>query len=148
MYIDIFLLILFVWAVVNGWLNGFIKEALNTLGIITGLAIAAIIYATLGKHLALEGYSQLHDGLSIIAFLLACVIVPLALGFVANILTIAVNNPLTGMPNHILGSCFSVAKFLLLISFAFNMMSGIEIISKEDTEKLSLKHISEPTRLL
>ena len=61
MYIDIFLLILFVWAVVNGWLNGFIKEALNTLGIITGLAIAAIIYATLGKHLALEGYSQLHD---------------------------------------------------------------------------------------
>ena len=67
MYIDIFLVVLLLWAVFNGWRNGFIKELLNTGGVLSGLLLSLGCYALLGKYLAVDG-TKVNMVLSIIAF--------------------------------------------------------------------------------
>ena len=124
MYLDLFLLILLVWAILSGWRHGFIKELIHTGGVLGGLVLAAVLYVVLGHWLTVDG-SEANQVLSIIAFLILCIIMPLALGFVASSLTTMVRGMRLGLPNSLLGSAVSVVKFALLISFALNMMGNL-----------------------
>lgn len=139
MYLDLFLLILLVWAVLSGWRHGFIKELIHTAGVLGGLVLAAVLYVVLGHWLTVDG-SEANQVLSIIAFLILCIIMPLALGFVASSLTTMVRGMRLGLPNSLLGSGVSVVKFALLISFALNMMANLGILSAERTEGSRLYH--------
>ena len=47
MFIDLFIVILFVWALFSGWRNGFLKEVVSAGGFIVGLLVAALFYQTL-----------------------------------------------------------------------------------------------------
>lgn len=132
MYLDLFLLILLVWAILSGWRHGFIKELIHTGGVIGGLLLAAVLYVVLGRWLTVDG-SEANQVLSIIAFLILCIIMPLALGFVASSLTTMVRGMRLGLPNSLLGSAVSVVKFALLISFALNMMGNLNILNAERT---------------
>ena len=76
MYIDIFLVVLLLWAVFNGWRNGFIKELLNTGGVLSGLLLSLGCYALLGKYLAVDG-TKVNMVLSIIAFFILWVSWPI-----------------------------------------------------------------------
>lgn len=136
MYIDIFLLVLLAWAVFSGWRNGFVKEAFNTLGLIVGLAFALLVYSVMGECLTVDG-STVNKLLSIVAFLLLCIVMPIVCGFAANVLTHAIRSSLLGLPNSLLGVGFSVLKFLLLVSFAFNVMNNLCIV-RPDTAASSL----------
>lgn len=137
MYIDIFLIVLLAWALFSGWRNGFVKEAFNTLGLIFGLALALCIYGLFGEDLAVCGTAT-NQVLSIVAFLLFCIVVPLVLGFMANALTMAVEVALLGLPNKLLGAGLSAVKFLLLVSFAFNIMSNLCIINSATVDASAL----------
>lgn len=46
-----------------------------------------------------------------------------------------------GLPNSLLGAAASVVKFVLLLSFAFNMMTQLEIMNVERTES---SHLYQP----
>jgi uncharacterized membrane protein required for colicin V production len=48
MYLDIFIGIVLIFALVRGLMNGFIKELASTIGFIVGLFVAATCYETLG----------------------------------------------------------------------------------------------------
>ncbi len=132
MYLDIFLILILLWAIFNGWRNGFLKEAFNTLGVIGGLLIALVAYGALGKYLLVDG-TQSNQVLSIIAFLLLCIVIPIVGGFIVNQLTRAIKGMAIGLPNSLLGSLFGVAKFTLLLSFAFNTMEALRIMNPERT---------------
>lgn len=132
MYLDIFLILILLWAVFSGWRNGFLKEAFNTLGVIGGLLLALVAYALLNDYLRVEG-TQTNQVLSIIAFLLLCIIIPIACGFIVNQLTRAIKGMPLGLPNSLLGSLFSIAKFTLILSFAFNTMESLRIMNPERT---------------
>lgn len=132
MYIDLFVVILLVWAILDGWRNGLIKELFNSLGVIAGLLVACGLYAVSGDFLAVNG-SDTNMVTSIIAFLLLCLVMPLAFGFIANRLTAMIKGLHLGLPNSLLGAGVSVIKFVLLISFAFNMMSNLNILAEERT---------------
>ena len=94
--------------------------------------MAAVLYVVLGHWLTVDG-SEANQVLSIIAFLILCIIMPLALGFVASSLTTMVRGIRLGLPNSLLGSAVSVVKFALLISFALNMMGNLNILNAERT---------------
>lgn len=132
MYLDIFLILILLWAIFNGWRNGFIKEAFNTLGVIGGLLIALVVYGTLAKYLTVDG-TQSNQVLSIIAFLLLCIVIPILGGFIVNQLTRAVKGMAIGLPNSLLGCLFGVAKFTILLSCAFNTMEALHIMNPERT---------------
>ena len=138
MFIDLFVCVLLVWAVYNGWRNGFVKEIFSTLGILTGLILAGIVYAALGDDwLAVTG-SRTNMILNVGMFIILWVLLPIALGLVANILTRAVKGLQLGLFNCLLGTVFSVAKFALLISCVLNMMARLDILDESKTAESNL----------
>ena len=103
MYLDIFICIILLWAVISGWRNGFVKEAFSTVGIIIGLLLAGLAYLYFGgDFLAIEG-SETNMVLSIGAFILLWICLPLFLGLIANILTKAIKGMSLGVVNSLLG---------------------------------------------
>lgn len=138
MYIDLFILALMVWAVVSGWRNGFVKEIFSTLGIFSGLIVAGAIYYYLADgFLAVKG-TQTNMLLSIGAFFILWVIVPIVLGMVANMLTATLKGLQLGYPNSLLGVVFSVVKFTVLLSCVLNMMLRLNILETSKTKDATL----------
>lgn len=138
--IDIFILILLLWAAFSGWRSGFLKEVVSTVGFLVGLFVAASCYKAFGEYLAVNG-SESNMLTSIIAFLLLWVIVPIVLGLVANILTKALQGMQLGLPNSILGAAVSVTKYLILMSCVLNVMETLHIMN---TEKSESSHLYKP----
>ena len=142
MYLDLFICVLLIWAIFNGWRNGFLKEVFSTLGVLSGLLIAAALYFYIASdYFKIEG-SETNQFLNIGAFLILWIVLPLGLGLVANILTVAIKGMMLGIPNSVLGVVFSIAKFAILLSCVLNMMSSLHILDKKMTQDSKL---FEPT---
>lgn len=135
--IDIFIIIILIWALFNGWSNGFVKELVSTVGILVGLLIAATCYSTLGEYLAVNG-TETNMVTSIIAFLLLWIVVPIVLGLVANLLTKALKGMQLGTPNSILGAIVSLIKYGVLMSCVLNVMEALGIMNQEKAAESTL----------
>ncbi len=128
--IDLFIIIVALWALFSGWRAGVINELMSTFGILVGLLIAAICYRYGHDFLAVNG-SETNMVTSIIAFLLLWIIVPIALGFVANVLTRSLKTFRLGMPNAIFGAVVCLLKYLVILSCVFNVMQELGIMNQE-----------------
>ena len=135
--IDLFLIVLLLWSLFSGWRNGFIKEVVSTVGFLVGLFVAATCYTTLGEYLAVNG-SETNQVTSIIAFFILWIIVPIALGFAANVLTRAIKGMQLGIPNSLLGAVISFVKFLILISCVLNVMEALNILDESKRKDSAL----------
>ena len=133
MYVDVFLGLLFLWACYSGWKQGFLKEVVSAMGFLLGLLIAATCYSQLGEYLT-RAHSRLGAMSNVVAFLLLWIIVPIALGFIANVLTKALKGMKLGFPNSVLGAAVSVIKYLVLLSCVLNVMEGIGILDETKTQ--------------
>jgi len=137
MYIDLFIAILLIWSLFNGWRNGFLKEIISSIGFLAGLLVAALFYSTLGEYLAVNG-SESNMLTSIVAFFILWILVPIVLGLAANVLTKALKGMRLGLPNSLLGMAVSFIKFLILISCVLNVMDGLRILDPRKTETSKL----------
>lgn len=141
MYLDIFIIVVMLYALWKGWSNGFLKELVSLLGFIVGLVIACMFYAQLGKYLSADG-SSLNILTSIVAFFVIWIIVPIALGTVATVITKVLNRlGAISLPNRLGGMAVSVAKYLLLMSLVLSAMHSLGILSRERQES---SHLFEP----
>lgn len=138
--IDIFIFVLLAWAAFSGWRAGLIKEVVSAVGFLVGLLVAATCYSTFGKYLSIEG-SETNMYTNVVAFFILWIIVPIALGFVANMLTKALKGMHLGLPNSILGAAVSVLKYFILLSCVLNVMSALHIMNEEKT---TASHLYEP----
>lgn len=128
--VDIFIIVVLVWALFSGWRTGFVKEVVSTLGALVGLLVAASCYGAFGKYLAVDG-TETNMVTSIIAFFLLWIIVPIALGFVANIITKSIREMKLGMPNSMLGAAVSAVKYFAILSCVLNVMQSLHILNQE-----------------
>lgn len=128
--LDIFIIILLLWAAFSGWRNGFVKEVVSTVGFLAGLLIAALCYSQLGQYLTVTG-SETNMTTSIIAFLLLWIVVPIFLGLAATIVTKALKGMKLGLPNSLLGAAVSALKYFILISCVLNVMQALNILNPE-----------------
>lgn len=110
--IDIFIIVVLLWALFSGWRSGFVKEVTSLIGALVGLLIAATCYSAFGEYLAVNG-SETNMVTSVIAFFLLWIIVPIVLGFAANVLTKSLKGLHLGMPNSILGAVVSALKYII-----------------------------------
>lgn len=133
MYLDIFIGIVLIFALVRGLMNGFIKELASTIGFLVGLFVAATCYETLGEYLTVDG-SEVNMFTSIVAFLLLWIIVPIIFGLLATLLTKALDLTALGIANRIGGGLLSVVKFVVLISCLLNVMMSLRILNNDRTE--------------
>lgn len=128
--LDIFIIVLLVWAAFSGWRAGFIKEVVSAVGFLVGLFVAATCYSQLGEYLAVNG-SETNMTTSVIAFLLLWIVVPILLGLVANLFTKALHGLDLGWLNSILGATVSMFKFFILLSCVLNVMEALHIMNPE-----------------
>ena len=135
--IDLFILVLIVWAAFSGWRHGLVKEIISTVGFLAGLLIAATCYGAYGEYLAVTG-TESNMFTSVVAFLLLWIVVPIVLGLVANILTSALKGMKLGTPNSILGAAVSVVKYFILLSCVLNVMEALHIMNEEKRETSKL----------
>lgn len=135
--VDIFIIVVLVWALFSGWRAGLLKEVTSGIGVLVGLLVAATCYSTFGKYLAVNG-TETNMVTSIIAFLLLWIIVPIALGFVANVLTKSLKGMNLGMPNSMLGALVSLIKYVVVLSCVFNVMQGLGILNAEKSKDSKL----------
>lgn len=135
--LDLFIAAVLLWAAFCGWRSGFVKEIISSIGFLGGLLIAAICYKQFGEYLAVNG-TESNMLTSLIAFLLLWIVVPIVLGFAANIMTKALKEMELGMPNSILGALVSVVKYLILMSCVLNVMGALHIMNEEKTESSKL----------
>lgn len=134
MFLDIFLVVVFIWAVYQGWTQGFLKEIISAIGFLVGLFVAATCYSTLGEYLT-DNNTHVSTATNVIAFFILWIIVPIALGFVANMLTKALKGMKLGIPNSLLGAIVSVVKYTILLSCIFFMMDAVGILNTSQVEK-------------
>lgn len=139
---DLFIIVLLLWAAFSGWRAGFIKEVISTIGFFAGLLVAATCYRTLGEYLTVDG-SETNMFTSILAFFLLWIIVPIALGMAANLLTAAIKGMCLGLPNSLLGALVGVIKYVVLISCVLNVMESLHIMN---TSRAGESHLYEPVK--
>lgn len=132
--LDIFIIVVAVWAIISGWRNGLLKELSSSLGYLVGLFIAATCYSTFGKYLAVNG-TESNMITSIGAFFILWIIVPIALGLAANLMTKVLNHLHLGFINRGAGSVVSLFKFTVLLSCILSVMSALGILNEERTEE-------------
>lgn len=132
--IDFVILLLVIWALYKGWRQGFLKEIISMTGFVVGLFVAAGLYSAFGEYLY-PRFGTSPTVANIIAFMLLWIVVPIALGMVANLLTKALKGMKLGLPNSILGAAVSLIKYLVLMSCVFNVMSFLGIVSQAKAEE-------------
>ena len=149
MFLDIFILVVAVYALWKGWTTGLLHELISMLGFIVGLIVACCFYGTLGKYLSVSG-SEVNMTTSIVAFLILWIVVPIAMGTVATFLTKLLNkSTLLSMPNKVGGAAVSFLKYMLLLSCILNVMSALGILAEERKESSALyEAVASPTTLL
>lgn len=135
--LDIFIIVVFVWAIFSGWRNGLLKELAAGMGYLFGLFIAASCYSNFGSYLAVNG-TESNMMTSIIAFFILWVVAPIALGLAANILTKALNRAHLGGLNRLAGSAVSLLKFTILLSCVLSVMGFLGILNEQRTKDSTL----------
>lgn len=133
--LDLFIIVVILWSLYNGWRAGFIREALSTTGLLTGLLGASFVYSTLGDALVIATGNQVNMVTNIIAFFLLWIIIPLVLGFAATLLTKMLGKLHLGSLNSAAGAALSFIKYLCLLSCILTAMHSLGILNEERVQK-------------
>lgn len=138
--IDIFIIVVLIWALIAGWRNGFIKEIVSTIGFFVGLLIAASCYSAFGEYLAVNG-SEANMITSVVAFVILWIIVPIVLGAAATMVTQIIKSTFIGKINSGFGALLSIIKFSVLLGCIFTVMSALNIL---DTSRTAESYLYQP----
>lgn len=141
--LDLFILLVIVFALWKGWHNGLFREVASLVGFVAGMLLAGMLYDWLGDYLAPRlGTSPTFA--NVFAFIILWVAVPIALGFLARIISKAVNHTCLGGLNRLGGAGISFLKYALLLSCLVNVMSFIHMLDDQKQSQESLLY--SPTK--
>ena len=133
--LDLFILVIIGWSLYNGWRAGLLREVLSTAGILVGLFGASLAYSVFGETLAVATGRPVNMVTNIVAFFLLWIIIPLALGFAATLLTKVLRTLQLGSINAAAGAGLSLIKYVILLSCLLTAMHSLGILNEERVEK-------------
>lgn len=144
------LIVLLIGAAV-GFYQGAFKQIAHFAGVALGLLIASMLYQSFGDYLADKGGTSASVG-HVFAFIIIVILVPIALGWVATLLTKAFEAIHLSFVNRICGAAIGLISYGLLLSAAFNFMDFMESSAGFSPENLEerpsayyiVKHMSQP----
>lgn len=133
-YIDIILLILLVFAAINGFRKGFIEELAGLIALILGIW-AALQFSGLVASLIAENFNYQSKYLPVIAFAVTFIIVLILVNLIGGIASNIIKAVQLGFLNKLAGFAFGVIKGALVLSVflvVFNKLDqDVHLISKE-----------------
>lgn len=133
-YIDIILLILLVFAAINGFRKGFIEELAGLIALILGIW-AALQFSGLVASLIAENFNYQSKYLPVIAFVVTFIIVLILVNIIGGIASNIIKAVQLGFLNKLAGFVFGIIKGALVLSVflvVFNKLDqDVHLISKD-----------------
>ena len=146
-WFDFVVFAILVFAVVRGFMSGFIMQIAYLAALVVGAIFAGVISGFILPffEFSSESMHYAHPITFIIAFILICVAIVLA----GRIFTEVLKTVKLNLPNRLAGSIFCVAKYLFLLSLTVNITAQFSdlqkgVITEDDNgiEKKSLTYSS------
>ena len=123
---------------VLGFSKGAIRQVATLVGLVAGLLLARALYLTVGERMAVE-FGTSATVSQIIAFFLIWILVPIALLWVAALLTRVLEVVHLGILNRLIGALLGGMKYALIISTVVQLIQFIDpndqLLSHDTKEK-------------
>ena len=110
---------------VLGFAKGALKQLASLVGLVAGLLLARALYVTVGERMAVE-FGTSATVAQIIAFFLIWILVPIALLWVASLLSRVLEVVHLGILNRLAGALFGGVKYTLIVSMAIQLIEFID----------------------
>ena len=135
--IDVIILILVGLGVVQGLMKGAIKQLAVVVGFIAGLLLARALFGMLAERIApMIGASMTVA--QVLSFFIIWIIVPIGCGWIASVITSALDVIHLGWLNRLLGGIIGAVKVMLFVALVIHAIEYIdtkeEFISKSNKE--------------
>lgn len=148
---NILILIVLLAGAVVGFCQGAFKQIAKFVGFLAGIIFASRYSEQVGEFLsATTGTSS--GAAKAFAFVLIILLAPIALGFLASMLTQIFRAVHLGFVNRVAGAVIGAICYVFILSFAFNLWdlacSGggfdVEALDERESSYYDVKHISQP----
>jgi membrane protein required for colicin V production len=124
-YIDFIIIILLVFGLARGFINGFIKELASLLALILGIW-GAIKFSAFTAERLYDYFDMTGQYVGIIAFLITFVIIVIVIHFIGLLVDRFVEKISLGVLNSLLGIVFGVFKTALILSVILTVLNAID----------------------
>lgn len=124
-WIDFVIIILLVFGLARGFIDGFIKELASLLALILGIW-GAIKFSSFTAEKLYDYFDMTGQYVGIIAFLITFVIIVILVHFVGLIVDKFIEKISLGVLNSLLGLLFGLFKTALILSVIFTVMNAID----------------------
>jgi membrane protein required for colicin V production len=124
-WIDFIIIILLVFGLARGFINGFIKELASLLALIVGIW-GAIKFSTFTAGKLYDYFDMTGQYVGIIAFLITFVIIVIVIHFIGLLVDKFIEKISLGFLNSLLGMVFGVFKTALILSVFFVILNAID----------------------
>ena len=123
-WIDIVIIVLLIFGLARGFINGFIKELASLLALILGIW-GAIKFSTFTAGRLYDYFDMTGPYVGIIAFMVTFVIIVVIIHFLGLLMDKFVETISLGFLNSLLGLVFGVLKSALILSVIFVVLNAI-----------------------
>ena len=131
---------------VLGFSKGALRQIATLVGLVAGLLLARALYFTVGERMAVE-FGTSATVSQIIAFFLIWILVPIALLWVASLLTRVLEVVHLGILNRLAGAVLGGVKYALIVSLAIQLVQFIDpkdqLLPKGTKEKSAMYYPME-----
>jgi membrane protein required for colicin V production len=124
-YIDFIIIILLVFGVARGFIEGFVKELASLLALILGIW-GAIKFSSFTAGRLYDYFDMTGEYVGIIAFLITFILIVIVIHFAGIIVDRFVDTISLGFLNRIAGTIFGLFKTALILSIIFVVLNAID----------------------
>ena len=148
---DTLIIAVLVTGAIIGFCQGAFKQIANFAGVALGLILASLLYRQCGDFLADKSGASANAG-HMVAFVVIVILVPVALGWIASLLTRVASCVHLGFLNRLAGAVLGVLSYGLILGFACNGMDFIEskfgyhpeLLEERSELYYQVKHVCQP----
>ena len=137
-WLDFIIIILLVFGLARGFINGFVKELASLLALILGIW-GAIKFSVFTAEKLYDYFDMTGQYVGIIAFLITFVIIVIIIHFIGLLVDKFIETLSLGFLNSVLGLIFGVFKSALILSVIFVVLNAIDakhhFLPKEQIER-------------
>ncbi|OFY63243.1 MAG: hypothetical protein A2V46_03080 [Bacteroidetes bacterium RBG_19FT_COMBO_42_7] len=124
-WIDFIIIILLVFGLARGFINGFIKELASLLALVVGIW-GAIKFSSFTAEKLYDYFDMTGQYVGIIAFMITFIIIVIIIHFLGLLLDKFADKVSLGFLNSLLGLFFGVLKSALILSVIFVVLNAID----------------------
>jgi membrane protein required for colicin V production len=124
-FIDLIIIVLLVFGLARGFINGFVKELASLLALILGIW-GAIKFSTFTAGKLYDYFDMTGQYVGIFAFLITFIVIVIIIHFIGLLVDKFVETISLGFLNSLLGMVFGVFKTALILSVIFVILNAID----------------------